>query len=317
MLTGTPLDLTLFGTVMTNIGILYWLLTAAAMWMAVKLPQGRRNKLSAVLFVTALFGFMPATSGWREYQARIRLNASMTLFQERCKAAGEKIVRTVDDVDGVVWMKWRERPDSKDQHDQFKLYDPYGRDCGLEDCIGNLLRITKGASLNPGEAKRHSTGYRFVETIDPVDGQSYRYSGHMEHGWSQEAIDRHERETGRDVPAFSYRFKTDRVPIDKLGARYGITWDDISTREDREHWIAGSSLKVVDLQTNEVLGERVGYMVDRGQGSQAGFRSPWLFASQTACPEFAAVGPSDSRRLKRNTETKDFALRVIRSSQSE
>lgn len=300
MLTGTPLDLTPFGPLLTAMGLLYWTLAIGAAALAAWLPKSWWLKLPLAAIVAAAFVYPVAshvqTANVKRDDSRARLAESMALFVERCKSAGEKIVRRVDDVDGVVWMKWREKYSNADNFaDQFKLDDPYGRDCGLEDCMGNLLRVTKGASLNPEEAKRHSTGYQFVDTIDPADGQLYRYSAHMEHGWSQEAIDQHKRQTGRDVPVFSYRFKTDRVPINKLGARYGVVWDDISTREDREHWIAGSSLKVVDLQTNEVLGERIGYMIDRGQGSQAGFRSPWLFAQESACPPFLDAEGKPSR----------------------
>jgi hypothetical protein len=46
------------------------------------------------------------------------------------------------------------------------------------------------------------------------------------------------------------------------------------------------SLKVVDLQTNEVIGERIGYMTDFYQGSQVGGGSPWFFAADHACPGF-------------------------------
>jgi hypothetical protein len=66
-----------------------------------------------------------------------------------------------------------------------------------------------------------------------------------------------------------------------------VTYDDISTREERDFWIAGSSLKVIDLQTNEVIAERIGYMMDRGQGNDSGGRAPWLFAADHACPMFA------------------------------
>lgn len=58
------------------------------------------------------------------------------------------------------------------------------------------------------------------------------------------------------------------------------------THEDRENWIAGSSLKVIDLQTEEVIAERVGYVLDRGQGESRAGRSPWLLAASTACPAF-------------------------------
>lgn len=67
-----------------------------------------------------------------------------------------------------------------------------------------------------------------------------------------------------------------------------MTYDDISTREERDYWIAGSSLKVIDLQTDEVIAERVGYMIDWAQGITVGGRSPWLLAADNACPEFSA-----------------------------
>jgi hypothetical protein len=78
----------------------------------------------------------------------------------------------------------------------------------------------------------------------------------------------------------------DKVPATGNELRYGVTYDDISTHEDREYWIAGSSLKVVDLKTNEVIAERIGYMVDWSQGATAGGNSPWLTATDAACPAF-------------------------------
>jgi len=73
------------------------------------------------------------------------------------------------------------------------------------------------------------------------------------------------------------------------------------------------------LQTNEVIAERIGYMVDAGQGSQAGGRMPWAFADQNACPSFPQIGPSDSRRQRnfRETVTSDFANKVLQPKQGE
>jgi hypothetical protein len=34
------------------------------------------------------------------------------------------------------------------------------------------------------------------------------------------------------------------------------------------------------------MAERIGYMMDRGQGSTAGFREPWSYAANNACPSF-------------------------------
>ena len=43
----------------------------------------------------------------------------------------------MDNVEGVVWMKWRNKQDNLS--DQFRLDDPYGHDCGGEECIEQLL----------------------------------------------------------------------------------------------------------------------------------------------------------------------------------
>jgi hypothetical protein len=305
-MTGGQIDLTPLDSVVKAIGFLYWLLAAGALWFALRSPKGRRNKLLAVLFVTVLFGYVPASVGWREYQARGRLNASMKLFAERCKTAGEKITQTIENVDGVVWMKWREKYGNEDDADQWKLDDPYGRDCGLEGCIRQLLRVSGGREVSPMLAKQHSLGYRFVETVDPRDSSSYRYSA------VAKPIKGNRQEYELSVKATGFGGVDDsfialeRASIPAVRTRYGIKWDDISTPEDREHWIAGGSLKVIDLQTNEVIGQRVGYIIDPGQGSTAGSRSPWGWAKAHApsCPAVHAT-------------TLEFAVRVIKPTEGE
>jgi hypothetical protein len=128
-----------------------------------------------------------------------------------------------------------------------------------------------------------------VESVDPTDGKLYRYTGTMKlpsPPWTPAAIERQERTDGRPIGEASYRFALARDLIPKRVARYGVTWDDISTPQDRQHWIAGGSLKVIDLQTNEVIAERVGYMMDRGLGNSHNGRSPWMAAPDRACPPF-------------------------------
>jgi hypothetical protein len=317
MLTHTPLDLTPFGPLLSAFGLLYWGLALGLAGLALWLPKRWRIKVPLAATVLTAFVYPVATHVRQERQrhdeAKAKLDAATALFNERCKTAGEKIARTVENVNGVVWMKWRDAAMNYD--DQFKLDDPYGRDCGAEDCIAGLLRVTLGEALNPEEAARHSRGYRYVENTDPVDGGRYRYSARMEQSWTQKAIDLYRKENRRDdLPKYSFRFKIYRSPAEKSDARYGITWDDISTREDRQHWIAGSSLKVVDLQTNELIAERVGYMMDRGQGSKAGFRSPWLEADKTSCPPFER---SESNASVKSSRSRAFIFKVLHAAKGE
>jgi hypothetical protein len=155
----------------------------------------------------------------------------------------------------------------------------------------------------------HSNGYKVVQTVDPRDGKAYRFTGVIKQVIgvpNDEAFARHVETTGHGSIGNGAYLALERAPIDGLSVRYGVTWDDISTREDREHWIAGSSIKVIDLQTREVVAERTGYLIDTGQGSTSGFRSPWGWAKSYAprCP------PKEESTL-------NFAARVLKPSTQE
>jgi len=104
----------------------------------------------------------------------------------------------------------------------------------------------------------------------------------------------------------------DKTPATAEPPRYGVTYDDISTHEEREYWIAGSALKVIDLQTNAVIAERVGYMMDEGQGSRAGARAPWSMAEYHACPAFPRTPGGHPFK---GYQTRNFVERVLSPSQ--
>ena len=158
--------------------------------------------------------------------------------------------------------------------------DPYGRDLGGLGYVESFILGQYAAThvVNPMvDLPTRPRGYSYIETKDLKDEQQYRYTGRIEQPWL----------TNKNYSEDYKRFVLDKKPATGPASRYGVTYDDISTREEREYWIAGSSLKVIDLQTNEVIAERIGYMVDWAQGSQTGSRSPWLFAANNACPQFA------------------------------
>lgn len=61
--------------------------------------------------------------------------------------------------------------------------------------------------------------------------------------------------------------------------RFGVNFEDVVDPNDRKYWVAASKVKVIDLQTHETLGELSRYVLEPGQGSLTGQRTPWLFAS--------------------------------------
>lgn len=258
--------------------------------LALWLPKTRTGKARALAVVAILIAIpmsqvVRGVVEAREFAAR--RDKAKTMWQERCKTAGEKIHKTVENVEAIYLMKLRT---TTNFGNQFELDDPYGHDSTDKEYILNFLPgfyHQRNEPIVAGSPPR--TGYAYVEAQDPKDGKRYRYTGGMKvvgqkdvnHPNIQRAL---KLDSNFDVN--NYAFVLDKVPAPTSPPRFGVTYDDISTHEEREYWIAGSSLKVIDLQTNEVIAERVGYMVDLAQGSTAGQRSPWLFAADNACPGF-------------------------------
>jgi hypothetical protein len=155
-------------------------------------------------------------------------------------------------------------------------------------------------------------GYRYVEAVDPMDGKRHRYTGSIKvvSRANPDAPDvKRNLQRNPSYDLNNYGFVLDKVPAPGAPPRYGVTYDDISTREEREYWIAGSSLRVIDLKTNEVIAERVGYMMDRGQGNRSGGRSPWLLAADNACPRFPVFSRNNALQLE---QTRNFVVSVLK-----
>lgn len=249
--------------------------------------------------------------------AKARLAKAEAMFQERCKKSGEFIHRTAENVEGIFLMKLR--PREINYGDQYKMDDPYGRDLGGEGYIQSFVRgfETRQAQFAPGSPPRF--GYRYVEAVDPIDGKRYRYTGSRKVVGKMDANAPNVQIDLKRNPNFDlniYAFVLDEVPAPGPAPRYGVTYDDISTREERDYWIAGSSLKVIDLKTNEVMAERIGYMMDRGQGNTSGGRAPWLLAADHACPGFQRnpnypIRPGHGASAQQ-IQTEDFVEKVLK-----
>lgn len=254
-------------------GNLYLLLALAGICAALWMGKTWARKLTYAVLVLVLFIAPIAPEIYRTVEYRSKLVKATALFEERCKTAGEKIYKTVENVEGVFVIKHRTEDINFNQ--QFKLDDPYGYAGKGEGYLKLFIRGRSTVPTTIGKVVPSSqiVTYRFVEVANPNGDGFYRYTTSM----NKDDSERITRNGGGVMP-LSKELTTVR------NARYGITWDDISTQEDRENWIAGSSQKIIDMKTNEVIAERVGYMFDRGLGNTSGGRSPWSFARDNACP---------------------------------
>lgn len=300
----TALDILNFITKAITIG--YWLFVALCMWVAfyfLKLADAPVwGRILSALAIGGLLMSWPISNqikhNRQKKERKTVYSAADAQFQMRCKSAGVKIYRTVDNVEGVLLMKLRPKWNPDDQNQ----VDPYGDDYDSGDgdpkgYIGSFLRgRSTGGHLIENQNEAVSPGYRYVDVIE-ADGKRYRYTGYM--GLLPDR-------PGRTEPAFMLK----RTLAKGTAPHYGITYDDITTPEERKMWIAGSSLRIIDLKTNKVIAERIGYMIDRGMGNNNAGRSPWIHAHKWACPKFP--GGQSLETLWTSGQTRDFAEQVLK-----
>lgn len=291
MLTYTPLDLVLpnAGGVLRLISLclllgLLWLGWRWARWAwrgTTWISRLLRGAPLLALLGNIAYGAIQDAIATADFKRR--QGESLAIYEAHCKQAGLHIHKTVEDVQGIVLMKWR--PNFGSESLQFDPGDMVSHFCSGEECIVNLLTPTQGLELDPhrkavSNAGVHAYGgYQFVESIDPRSGRMFRYRLQLyrpkerDPKWGEWVVER----------------ELVKTPITHYSVRYGITWDEISTQDDRSHWVAGSALRIIDLNTNEAIADRITYIVDLGLGNRNGNRSPWTEANRHACPRDARV----------------------------
>ena len=265
-------ELTVLGSVLRAIGVLYWLLAFGVLALVLWKVKGRSAKIFGALAVVALFGWLPAKQA---YEAQKRQNYSReawAYFKKLCdEKAGEKIYKTYTDVKSVLIVKPLPPAKESDLFDQFWYGDPYSNATPWDKRWMSTASIL---TVNSRRPDRLQQGFEFVEV-------------RVEHlGTTQ-----YKRISRPSSPTMDSKVED----IDKPVSRFGISWDDISSPADRAFWVAGSRLRIVDLADNSTVAERVGFFIEAGFGSKAGGRRPWLTSRgpRTTCPPLVGGDYSD------------------------
>jgi hypothetical protein len=218
-----------------------------------------------------------------EYLESIR--QAKALYEDRCaKVAGEKIYKTVHNVDRVLLLNI---PAMGSEREWFQRDWPGAafaeqRAGGLEGLLNHFLWYEErlaGGMRTITAAKTDLPGYRYVDVFDEKDGQRYRYTGSMKATGKKDVnAEGVRRELARD-PNYDlnvYNYKLDRVIApEKPTSRYGIRFEDHVIPEERALWVASGTIKVIDLQTMEVLGEMTRYAIAYTRPGP-GASPPWL-----------------------------------------
>ena len=115
--------------------------------------------------------------------------------------------------------------------------------------------------------KKLYNGYRYVDVPIPDSASRERFIGQ---------IDKADTRSPDSRPVFT-REQT-RLPA----PRYGVRFEDNLDPSLRKHWIAGTTVSVVDTVTSEVISQRSFWAWDRGFGA-TGQVVPWR-TNTNRCP---------------------------------
>ena len=119
------LELTVLGSVLRGISVLYWLLAISALGVVLWKPKGRL-RLVAGFAVIALFGWLPAKQTYEAHKRETYAREAWAYFKKLCdEKAGEKIYRTVSGVKSVLVSKPLPAATEEDLFNQFWYGDPY------------------------------------------------------------------------------------------------------------------------------------------------------------------------------------------------
>ena len=274
----------------------YWgamLFILIVIWLVIlwKLKSGHRwwiGGLATVLVVSS-FSLPIFKSIQKDKQKVVVKNekylAAKAVFDERCKDAGYKIYKTVEDVEGVTLLKvWPDRDLSKgDLDDQMWEYAGLPRMFSGQVYIEGFLywRIW---DLRNSEYKNHGNGalnqadlskYKNEDAGRYINVNSYQYVDVLENG---------------EYQRYQYLNLFDLSPDNSLTnkqinkpSRYTIDFENPVIPEDRKWWIATTKATIKDSQTNELLAEANWYTMHGGQGIKK-YSTTGIWDRAISCP---------------------------------
>ena len=168
----------------------------------------------------------------KEAEWRKRYEPAKARFDQLCQNAGEKIYRTADNVDGILLLKVR-GDDEKYQSNRYNpRKDQMWEDAAVESEFDREAYIEEFLLPYTSSFPR----YIYADVLQK-NGLVIRYSRQREdQNWVME-----------------------QKPTPHPRARYAVTYENDISWENRKHWIAGTTIKIIDTKTNELMAEKTMY----------------------------------------------------------
>ena len=235
------------------------------------------------LVVAALFFLFPKALVWQEEREnaekvaewRKRYDPAKARFDQLCQNAGEKIYRTADNVDGILLLKVRGDDEKYQNYSYNPRKDQMWEDAAVESEFDREAYIEEFLLWATSSFPR----YAYIDVVQK-DSSIIRYSTRGEdRNWAM-----------------------DKQPNPHPRARYAVTYENDISWENRKHWIAGTTIKIIDTKTNELMAEKTMYAFVPELGYSKFEQNPNPWGRGMRCP-------SGESEFEQRTVT--FAIKVL------
>ncbi|ACV34811.1 hypothetical protein [Accumulibacter sp.] len=281
----------------------------------------RRSLLYGVLLLLMLWAAFPGRWAWNEHllaKAEEEKKAALArkaraLYEEKCRTvAGEKIYRTVLDVEGIVLLKVRPQAGGREWADLMWPGAAFALESRADEYITTFLGYEQssreGVPVTPDrrgyintnyvpENASNLPGYRYVDVIDEKDGQRYRYTGSNKVVGKKDITAPNVQLGIKNDPTYDlnvYQWTLVKSLAPDPSPRYGVTFEDHVIPDERALGVASSTVRVLDIKTGEVLGEMTRFAW--GSTKPSGFNpTPWLTAWK--CPAHGVGANAATRKF--------------------
>ena len=218
------------------------------------------------LVVAALFFLFPKALVWQEEREnaervaewRKRYDPAKARFDQLCQNAGEKIYRTADNVDGILLLKVRGDDEKYQNYSYNPRKDQMWEDAAVASEFDREAYIEEFLLWATSSFPR----YAYIDVVQK-DSSIIRYSTRgEERNWAM-----------------------DKQPNPHSRARYAVTYENDISWENRKHWIAGTTIKIIDTKTNELMAEKTMYAFVPELGYSKFEQNPNPWGRGMRCPD--------------------------------
>ena len=210
----------------------------------------------------------------KEAEWRKHYEPAKARFDRLCQNAGEKIYRTVDNVDGILLLKVRGEGEKYQDSFYNPRKDQMWEDAAVESEFDREAYIEEFLLPYTSSFPR----YIYADVLQK-NGLVIRYSRQREEqNWVME-----------------------QRPTPHPRARYAVTYENDISWENRKHWIAGTTIKIIDTKTNELMAEKTMYAFVPELGYSKFEQNPNPWGRGMRCPM--------ESEFKQRTVT--FAIKVL------